>query len=44
MEISRYEKMKDKIAVESYPSHEELLNEIESIIKIIGKIISTSKS
>jgi four helix bundle protein len=30
--------------LESYPSIEGLLNEVESINKIIGKIISTSKS
>src|SRR5690348_7872097 len=31
-------------AVESYPDHSELIDDVESIIKVIGKIISTSKS
>jgi four helix bundle protein len=31
-------------AIESYPNDDELLKEIESIIKVLGKIISTSKS
>ena len=30
--------------LESYPNHEGLLNEVESILKVIGKIISTSKT
>ena len=31
-------------SIESYPNCEELLNEIEVILKVIGKIISTSKT
>jgi four helix bundle protein len=31
-------------SIESYPNCEELLNDIEAILKVIGKIISTSKS
>lgn len=31
-------------SIESYPDCEELLNDIEAILKVLGKIISTSKS
>jgi four helix bundle protein len=31
-------------SIESYPNCEELLNDIEAILKVLGKIISTSKS
>ena len=31
-------------SIESYPNCDELLNEVEAILKVLGKIISTSKS